>query len=255
VMRAHSFTYSWYEYFLSEITKNAKINSFAARNEHAGLLLRHDIDLDLRPALKMGMLENKLNVSSTYFILVCSDFYNPLSEVNRKQLKELIRLGHEIGLHFDPTVYGEADAKRLQLEVEREAKILAEAAEAPIQAVSLHSPSAYGKYPLFDGFINAYDPSIFGDDRYISDSCMNFRGKNPHEWAALARHKTVQCLIHPMHYADDEQTYCKIFCEKICNDVMTIEQAFRNNNCFNKELGGKTLLESLYAQKRFRSMA
>lgn len=241
------FTYSWYERFLTEILKNVRLLTFSARS-CAGLLLRHDIDLDLSAAIRMGEIENKLNVSSTYFILVSSDFYNPLSKAGRKQLKELVTLGHEIGLHFDPTVYGEADYDQLQLEVKREANALSIALETPIQSVSLHCPSIHGKYPLFDGFINAYDPIIFGDDCYFSDSCMDFRGKDPYQWAEFARDKTVQFLIHPMHYSDNRQTYPEILCKKICADIMFIEDTFRVNDCFNNELGVGTLLNSLCAQ-------
>jgi hypothetical protein len=44
-----------------------------------------------------------------------------------------------------------------------------------IESVSIYNPSVLGKYPLFEEYINAYDPRIFGEDRYISDSEQNFR--------------------------------------------------------------------------------
>lgn len=244
-MKKHDFSLSWYESFLRETAEKIDIFSFANWKGGNGVLLRHDIDLDLIPALKMGELENTLGISSTYFIQVCSDFYNPQSKNNRERLKNLVSMGHEIGLHFDPTVYAGADDTQLQREAEREADILAMASESAVQAVSLHCPSIHGMFPLFDGFMNAYDPSIFKSDRYISDSCMSFRGKEPHQWVALGRDKTVQLLIHPLHFSDTKRPYTDIFLEKIRNDALDIEQYFRVIECFDKALGHGTLLDSI----------
>ena len=237
------FTYFWYESFLSELSGKVDVFSFANWTGGNGLLLRHDVDLDIRPALRMAKIEHNLGISSTYFILISSDFYNPLSLPNRNRLKELVALGHEIGLHFDPTVYGETGPAQLQQKAEREASILAEASGSPVKTISLHCPSIHGMFPLFSGFTNAYDPKFFRDDRYISDSCMNFRGKNPYEWAQLARNRTVQFLIHPMHYSDNHETYTTIFANKILEMSSDVERYFRIIEPFDKDLGRGSLFD------------
>ena len=48
--------------------------------EKPHLLLRHDVDIELKYALEIAKIEKACNVHSTFFVLVTSDFYNALSE-------------------------------------------------------------------------------------------------------------------------------------------------------------------------------
>lgn len=70
-------------------------------------ILRHDIDCSLDKALCFAKIESDLGVKSTYFVLIASDFYNVLSVRSKSILSEIKKMGHEIGLHFDETAYGE----------------------------------------------------------------------------------------------------------------------------------------------------
>ena len=42
-------------------------------------ILRHDVDMSLEKAAKMAGLEEKMQVRATYYVLLCSDFYNVYS--------------------------------------------------------------------------------------------------------------------------------------------------------------------------------
>ena len=53
----------------------------------------------------MAHLERKNNVRSTYFFLLTSGVYNILDKDIINKIIFIKRLGHEIGLHFDPSVY------------------------------------------------------------------------------------------------------------------------------------------------------
>ena len=61
--------------------------------------------------LSLGLLkvEKELNVNSTYFILLSTDFYNINSDKSLRILKEIKRLGGKIGLHFDEKKYKISD--------------------------------------------------------------------------------------------------------------------------------------------------
>ena len=84
----------------------APINRFKDLNDNSeGFILRHDIDFDLVLAEKMATIEYENDIHSTYFILVGCETYNILSSANREILFNILKLGHEIGLHFDPTFY------------------------------------------------------------------------------------------------------------------------------------------------------
>src|SRR5260221_10494928 len=73
------------------------------------IALRHDIDFAPRFSLEMAELEYASAVSSTFFVLVDGQFYNPLDRDVVRQLRRIHALGHEIGLAFpvSPAVYAD----------------------------------------------------------------------------------------------------------------------------------------------------
>ena len=73
------------------------------------VILRHDIDFSPQYALEIAKLENRLGLSSTFFFLLSSNIYSLASQINRAVVKEIIRLGHSVSLHFDPSVYSDVD--------------------------------------------------------------------------------------------------------------------------------------------------
>ena len=104
-------------------------------------------------------------VQSTYFLWLHSDFYSVLERSTLDSVKEIVRLGHWIGLHFDADFYGGVDEEHAfasRLTAERE--LLGELAETPIDAVSFHNPTV-GEMLRFDsetiaGMANAYSARI-----------------------------------------------------------------------------------------------
>jgi hypothetical protein len=171
------------------------------------LILRHDVDVDIRPAWDLARVEEEAGIRSSFFFLVTCHFYNAFSAMNRRMIKDLADRGFDIGLHFDPTLYPDADAGALLRHVEVEAAMLADMCGVPVRSVSLHNPTALGGFPLFAGFCNAYDPAIFGPDRYLSDSRRAFR-QSPAAFIESWRDAGPrQLLLHPIHFAADETSY------------------------------------------------
>lgn len=56
-------------------------------------------------------------------MLVRSDFYNPYSRINVEMLRDIIDLGHDIGLHIDLSVYDNC-MENVHAHVVREARML-----------------------------------------------------------------------------------------------------------------------------------
>jgi hypothetical protein len=48
----------------------------------------------------MAELEHAAGISSTFFVLVDGQFYDPLQTEVVRQIRQIKSLGHEIGLHF-----------------------------------------------------------------------------------------------------------------------------------------------------------
>jgi hypothetical protein len=59
------------------------------------ILLRHDVDRKPETALKMAELENRFDISSTYYFRMNEDVFKP------EIVKEIAGMGHEIGYHYE----------------------------------------------------------------------------------------------------------------------------------------------------------
>ena len=109
------FTYDSYRKLISLLKQNAYqfCGYFDYTDKEKSVILRHDIDYCLERSVKLAQLEYEEGVQSTYFVLLKTDFYNPASKRANDCLKEIKAMGHEVGLHFDETVYAGCDADSL----------------------------------------------------------------------------------------------------------------------------------------------
>lgn len=198
-------------------------------NNHADnmVLLRHDIDVSPFLALKMAKMENRLNIKSTYFFMLRSPFYNLFSRSNNEIVKEIISMGHEIGLHYDEGYYPEN--RNLQALIDNEIKIFESSFDIKINAISFHQPSLkIIDNELKINQINTYDKSFFRDIKYISDSNMDFK-ENPIEILQSKKFSKIQLLIHPIWWMIDGNT---------------TEEKFTNAIKLNFELEQKQILKT-----------
>lgn len=107
------------------------------------VILRHDIDNDIEKSVQLAKVEYACDVTSTYFVLVTSDFYNVFSKHSGEMLREIMALGHEIGLHFDEVRYPElaGNTEEICKKIAQEASILRCVTGTPVTTVSMHRPS------------------------------------------------------------------------------------------------------------------
>ena len=181
-------------------------------------------------------MEARLDLSGTYFFLTTCDSYNPGSQSNRALLRELAALGFEVGLHFDPTIYPEADEATLLRHVEAEGQQLADIIGAPVRSISLHNPSVHGQYPIFPGWMNAYDPAIFNKDCYLSDSRMIFRSP-PVEFFKARTGQISQLLLHPLHYSPDGSVYPEPMAAFVVRFGNALNEYFKMNSTYREAVG------------------
>lgn len=233
------FRYQDLRTFLKDASDRYRIWNLKDWRGGNGIVLRHDVDFDLRAALRMAELESSMGITSSFFIMTTSSFYNPSYRENREILVKMAGLGFDIGLHYDPTVYEEGGDD--EENVRREADLLASICGSEVNSVSLHNPSVHGSYPLFRSFRNAYDPAIFSNETYASDSCMDFRGKDMGVFLTQAEKGPVQLLLHPMHYTENGYGYPEIM-EKYVREVAeTIDRDFAVNWKFSEQMKGRTI--------------
>lgn len=170
-------------------------------------ILRHDVDMDLNKALEMAKYEHQLGIKTTYFVLLTSDFYNVFSEKNEQILKEIMSLGHTIGLHFDETKYEDCDD--ITEAIEQEIYILQKCLGKQVGTVSMHRPSQKAldeNWIISNGtVINSYSTEFFREFKYVSDS----RGHWREDINGLIKSNTynrLHILSHPIWYNEKERS-------------------------------------------------
>lgn len=197
-------------------------------------ILRHDIDVSPKLALEMAKLEHKLGVNSTFFFMVRSPFYNLFSRANDNIVRQIIDMGHCIGLHYDEGYY----SKNISLQelVDSEILMLEKNFDTRINVVSFHQPSK----KIIDNSIgikqiNTYDKSYFRDIKYVSDSNMIFKD-DIIDIITSGEHSKIQLLIHPIWWmAYGNNTEEKFMSAIKCNFEQEQEQVINTERAYGVE--------------------
>lgn len=150
-------------------------------------------------------------VSSTYFVLLTSDFYNIFSSRSYRTIREIADNGHDIGLHFDETSYSERERTPdvMRAAIIKEAGILSTAIDMEVKAVSMHRP---GKEILeadleIPGIINSYSKEFFKGFKYLSDSRRRWR-EPVDEIIQSKEYDRLHILTHAFWYDEEEFDIC-----------------------------------------------
>jgi hypothetical protein len=239
------FRYDSYEKYLELMRSIAPVIPLGEWDGENAILLRHDIDIDIEAAERLSKIEGRTGIRSTFFVCISNHHYNPATAGNRKILKKIASRGCEIGLHFDPMVYRDDPEGHLPSHARTEADYLETICGSEIRSISLHNPSIHGKFPLFEGYQNAYDPVLFRDEGYLSDSSMNFRGKDPYSFIERAREQPVQVVLHPIHFTKNGDGYVEIFRRYHVSMIEATDSAMRNNKGYASQFGSTTLLRNI----------
>ncbi len=202
------FTYSAYKNLIHLLqTGGYRVCSYHNWQDTARcVILRHDIDSSLGQAMALARVERELGVSSTYFVLLTSDFYNPASKGSVEKLRSIQSMGHEVGLHFDEKAYLEGTPEETVSRILHERDILASILETPVTTVSMHRPSqATLESDLqIPGMINSYGQTFFHDFKYLSDSRRRWR-EPVEEIVASGRYDRLHILTHAFWYHYQEE--------------------------------------------------
>ncbi len=200
-MKNKNFNLNSYLYLLNMIQDSPKnIISFNdAYNGKTGIIMRHDVDFCPLKANKIAEIEAKKNIKSIYFFLVNSGLYFFDKRENIRAIKNIISLGHDVGLHFDATKYVDEESK-LNLACENECNILENIADKEVSIVSFHRPSSkfLGMKDKIAGRIHSYMPLFFNEFSYCSDSQGAWRFEDPELLIKNDNVKNIQLLTHPI---------------------------------------------------------
>jgi len=200
------FTHKGYRELLrSFIERGYRVRDFeVADPAKRHLIVRHDIDMSLDFAEPIAEIESELGISATYFVLVGSELYNPLSKHSRRSLNKIRSLGHKVGLHFDASCY-EGTLDSLDVAAEVECSVLEQVTGESIQVISFHRPVSelLGLARALAGRRHAYEPRFFTDMGYVSDSRGAWHYGHPFDQQAVLDGRALQLLTHPIWWTQE----------------------------------------------------
>jgi hypothetical protein len=169
------------------------------------VVLRHDIDISLRPALGIARIEYEQGIHATYFVLLRSPFYNVLSRSNAELILQIHQYGHQVATHLDLAAYDNDIASAL-MEVDIFSKFYP---FINTRLVSLHSSSCdlqHMPVELSQQLDNVYGSSVRGETAYLSDSTGRWRYGHPLDSQAFKTRKPIQLLTHPIWWMQEGET-------------------------------------------------
>lgn len=203
------FTYSWYQEFLDRIRDAGyDIRRFSDGVEPGSVVVRHDVDLSIRDALRMALLEADRGIETTYCFLLTSALYNALEREQREQIREIESLGHEVALHFSTHEYWDADEEppgdELSRRIEEERTVLDALISGTTETVSFHCPPEWVLNRELADVRNAYSPAYFEEMTYVADSGQRWRASPP---VVDDFGESAQVLTHPGLWSESDGSF------------------------------------------------
>lgn len=196
------------------------------------VIIRHDVDRDSEKALAFSEMEREEGISTTYSVLLTSNFYNVFSRKNREILRKICENGHTIGLHFDETQYCHTDRDWWKEAIDREMMLLEQCIGRPVTSVAMHRVSKEAleeDWRIQDGrVINTYGKEFMQKHKYVSDSRRNWK-EDVMELIREERYNRLHMLVHPFWY-DLHEKSAKEVLRSFCR-----EQVYRCYDELNRD--------------------
>jgi hypothetical protein len=164
------------------------------------ILWRHDCDFSLNRSLRLAQLEHEAGVRATYFLNPHSEFYHLLEKKQAEIVRQIVALGHDIGLHFDAAYYDVDSEDTLDALVVREARLLRDTFEQEIHAFSFHNPTNFllaCEAERYGGLLNCYSAMFKQHIPYCSDSNGYWRHRRLEDVLRPGEDPCLQVLTHP----------------------------------------------------------
>lgn len=225
---------AYYEQFLEDGYSVVSFKEFEP-NRQGQIVLRHDIDYDVGFALQCAELEHLLGIKATYFFLMRSGFYNPFGSFEQVAIERIKDLGHQISLHFDPSVYEDS---QIEQGIKVESALFKHLYKEQVKIVSFHRPADrfLNWNRNISGIEHTYLPKYFREMAYYSDSMGLWRYGNPFESDAYRNRSNIQVLIHPVWWFQPGSTNVEVVRNLFDKQVKKLRENWKNNSKIFEQL-------------------
>lgn len=199
-----NFTYAEYRDMLRSLRRNGYRFDYFPRparlfRPKKTIYLRHDVDYDLDKALHMARINHEMRIRSTFLFMIHNPFYQLCSPIGEQVVREIRRLGHEVGLHVTNSL--PRDPKKIGQIVTEQCDMLESVIGGKVQIVSFHSPSDIvlgASKHVHGNRISTYCKELFTDLKYVSDSGCRWQEGMPHVSPWVKQKRSAQILVHPV---------------------------------------------------------
>lgn len=248
-------SYEVYRQILRDIKATGKAMDYQqAKGQDAFVIMRHDVEFSLDRAHALSLVESKEDFTSTYFVQITNNSYNPFSKRNMELIQDMASRGHHIGLHYHTN--GQRDRVAVRDGVRDQLRIMSEMLGMKIDSYSFHRPVKEIYYYDIDipGTVNAYSPQFFTyaenvtedtpvEVKYLADSKHRWNYGYP-DYETLMRYPKVQILIHPFSWTekgyDHLQNFIHLIDEKNVELVDTLTDEFQRFREVREEIMSRT---------------
>jgi len=186
-----------------------RVKDYSDKDEKV-ILLRHDIDFNLRYAYEMAAIEKTYNIQSSYYVYLHSPTYSALAPDNMKIIKSIQNMNHEIGLHYDSRYLSSYEPDLLESIINKD-----------VHTVTQHWPGGTEKLDI-DHF--SQDPRDL-PLKYLSDSGKHWREGCFCEW--IGKEDKLHVLIHPIWWIK-EGSRDKIIFDLIADAKKDLDKSHTN---------------------------
>lgn len=193
-----SFSKEGYLAFIKQIIKRGyTFSKYCQPYSDLTILLRHDIDFSIDRAFEIAKMEADIGISSTFFFLIRQPVYNPFCSSNADKIFKIADMGHDISIHFDPTLY-DNPIDGLKKEIDLWYSLF----KQEVRIISIHKPSEswlYNDDKLIElGIETTYDKRYMDEFKYFADSNCHWKYGNPIDSKYFIEGRGMQILIHPI---------------------------------------------------------
>ncbi|MBK7410526.1 MAG: hypothetical protein IPJ40_22175 [Saprospirales bacterium] len=195
-------------------------------NPEGQIVLRHDVDFDTQFALEMAWIEHSMGIKSTYFFMLRSNFYNVMAPKDFNNILNIRELGHQISVHFDPTIY-----ENFQEGLTQEISMFENCFKEKVQVISFHRPSVdYQNYDApIAGIEHTYQSKYFRNIKYFSDSTGIWRFGHPTDSEEFQNRQSLHVLIHPIWWMINGNSNLKKLEAYFAQRIDSLKQEFSTN--------------------------
>lgn len=196
------FTEENYLRILSLAKSRYKLVPYGTNEMAPHAIWRHDVDVSLHRACKLAHLEASEDIQSTYFLLPHSPYYNLFEKEAYNLVKEMMELGHEIGLHFDAGFYStHLSLSQLEDKLRFEKLLIENLFKTTVRVFSFHDPDTTNALTftedILGGMINTYGKFFKTNYTYCSDSNGYWRFKRLEDVLESSASTNLHILTHP----------------------------------------------------------